>query len=173
MGVFAESLAWAAARTRAYAERLLKGIEAGSFARRARVGGVTVESNHPAFVFGHLSLYPARVMRICGLDARGVEPPAGFEELFRNGVPCVDDPEGRVYPAMERITRAYFDGTDGVLRAIGGLEDAAFARVNPDERYRELFPTVGQAAVFLLNNHAAMHLGQVSVWRRCMGLGPA
>ena len=36
-----------------YADRLLKGVPAERFARFAVVGGQIVESNHPAFVYGH------------------------------------------------------------------------------------------------------------------------
>ena len=44
-----------------YAERLLAGIPAERFARLARFGGEVVESNHPAFVLGHLALYGPRI----------------------------------------------------------------------------------------------------------------
>jgi hypothetical protein len=32
-------------------------------------------------------------------------------------------------------------------------------------------PTVGAAVNFMLGGHLQMHLGQVSAWRRAMGLG--
>ena len=49
-----------------------------------------------------------------------------------------------------------------------------FARENPVEgRFREILPTVGGVVLFMLNNHVMMHAGQVSHWRRAMGLGPA
>ena len=41
-----------------YADRLLTGIPADRFARFATVGGTAVNSNHPAFVYGHLCLRP-------------------------------------------------------------------------------------------------------------------
>jgi hypothetical protein len=36
-----------------------------------------------------------------------------------------------------------------------------------------MFPTIGGAVNFLLVGHVQMHLGQVSTWRRVMGLGSA
>ena len=44
-----------------YADRLLKELPADRFARFASVGGTTVESNHPAFILGHLALYGPRL----------------------------------------------------------------------------------------------------------------
>jgi hypothetical protein len=41
----------------------------------------------------------------------------------------------------------------------------------PDESRRERFPTVGAATNFLLNDHLMFHAGQVSAWRRAVGLG--
>jgi hypothetical protein len=40
-------------------------------------------------------------------------------------------------------------------------------------RMKELFPTVGAAVNFLVVGHTQSHLGQISVWRRLMGLGSA
>lgn len=40
----------------------------------------------------------------------------------------------------------------------------------PDERYREVFPTLGHAVLHILTVHTAIHLGQISAWRRAMGL---
>jgi hypothetical protein len=37
-------------------------------------------------------------------------------------------------------------------------------------RIKEIFPFVGLAINFMLNNHNMMHVGQVSAWRRAMGL---
>ncbi len=173
MGTFADSIVAASRRARTYAERVLKDIRPDQFARKPTPGGVTVDCNHPAFVYGHLSLYPARIAGILGKDAAAVAVPAGYEELFKNGTPCHDDPNGTIYPPMAEIVQNFFRAYDGILAIAATIPDEAFGRENPDARYREYFPTVGQAAVFLLNNHNMMHLGQVSTWRRCMGLGAA
>jgi hypothetical protein len=64
-----------------YAERLLQGVSAAEFARFARVGGVVVESNHPAFIYGHLSLYAPRVLWQIGhpAPAKPDLPPSASE----------------------------------------------------------------------------------------------
>jgi DinB superfamily len=172
MGVFGESIVRAARRTRTYAEKLVKDVPAEKFARVPVVAGVTIQTNHPAFVLGHLSLYPARLARLAGVSDDGLATPAGWEALFKNGAPCLDDPKATIYPGMTELVQTFFRVHDHAFERIERLDDSAFAKANPDERYREAFPIVGMACAFLLNNHVAIDLGQVSAWRRCMGLGP-
>jgi hypothetical protein len=40
-------------------------------------------------------------------------------------------------------------------------------------RSREMFPTLGAVVAFYLGGHVMNHLGQLSAWRRCLGLPPA
>lgn len=126
-----------------YAERLLKEVPAEQFARFARPGGVVVESNHGAFVLGHLSLYPTRILEQLEGNAGAVAPPARFVEAF----------------------------SKDALRA---APDAAFSAPNPaGGRMAELFPTLGSMQAFYVGGHLMMHLGQMSAWRRMLGLKPA
>ena len=55
-----------------YAERLLKDVTAEQFARYAIIGDTVIESNHPAFIYGHLSLYAGNVIKGVGGDAERV-----------------------------------------------------------------------------------------------------
>jgi hypothetical protein len=173
MSTLIQSIMPGARIVRGYAERLLKDVSAGQFARTPKVEGTTIRINHPAFSYGHLALYPARMAGFLGLDHPALAaPPEGFEALFKDGTPCHDDPEGTIYPPMDRITEAFFSGMDLVLPLVAELPDERFAREMPDPNRRERFPTVGAFATYLLLAHPQGHLGQVSAWRRCMGLGP-
>lgn len=155
-----------------YGERLLKDVTADKFARYATVGGVTVEANHPAFVYGHLCLYGPRILMQLGIDGPAV--PAGFEPLFSKEAKCVDDPTGAIYPAMEKITTAFFDGYRAAVSSLRSLPDSALQVPNPLEGPMAVkFPTLGSLQNFYAGGHLMMHLGQISTWRRMMGLGPA
>lgn len=155
-----------------YAERLLKDVTADQFARYATVGGVTVEANHPAFVYGHLCLYGPRILMQLGID--GPIVPAGFEPLFSKEAKCVDDPNGTIYPAMDKITAAFFDGYRAAVSSLRSLPDSALQVANPLEGPMAVkFPTLGSLQNFYAGGHLMMHLGQISTWRRMMGLGPA
>jgi hypothetical protein len=35
-----------------------------------------------------------------------------------------------------------------------------------------MFPTLGDAVLRILTSHAAVHVGQITVWRRALNLGP-
>lgn len=155
-----------------YAERLLKDVTPAHFARYASIGGKTIESNHPAFVYGHLSIYGPRMFTQLGQPGPSV--PAGFEAVFSKDAKCVDDPTGTVYPPMEAVTSAFFSGYKAALELLRTTPDDAFQKPNPMEgRMLELFPTLGSLHTFYSGGHIMMHLGQVSAWRRMMGLGAA
>lgn len=157
-----------------YAERLLKDVTPAMFGRLARPGGVVLQSNHPAFVFGHLCLYPSRVMQNLELPPGVTAFPANYESLFKNGAECQDDPDGKIFPAMNELTALYFDAYRAAIAAVESADDEMFHAPNPAEgRLRDLFPTVGAAVNFYLTGHVQVHFGQISAWRRAMGLPPA
>ena len=166
-----------AQRARGYTEKLLVGIRPDQAARKPKFesdGAPTiVDTNHPSFVIGHLGLYLARIMTVTGLDATKVAAPKGWDELFKAGVACHDDPHGTIYPKFEVLTAHYFAATDATLEALKGLDDAILLQPTPDEKARQHFAQIGGVLNFLLNNHVMMHMGQVSAWRRCMGLPSA
>lgn len=174
MGQIADVIVPGGNLTLMYAEGLLKDVKPGQFARLAAPAGVKVHSNHAAWVYGHLAVYPARCMELLGQPAGAVALPPAWVELFKDGTPCLDDAEGTIYPPMEAVTKAFFDGYRAVQAALAKTDDATLLKVNPTEgRSRERFPTVGSVLGFLTGGHMQMHLGQISAWRRMLGLGSA
>lgn len=154
-----------------YAERLLNGVTQENYARFAAPGGVVIKSNHPAFVLGHLVLYPARVLQQLGLPADKVAAPGGYEALFKAGVECQDDPDGRIYPKLDELKTLFFDYHRAAIAGVEAAPEERFDAPNPAEgRMRELFPTLGGAVNFYLIGHVEVHMGQISAWRRAMGL---
>lgn len=175
MGQIGRTIAPAGNLTLMFAENMLKGVTPDMFARLA-IGkdGKPVQSNHPAWVFGHLASYAGRALEMLGHpDAAKYKNPA-IEAVCKNGTPCLDDPSGSVYPGMEVLTKAYFDGYRAVLAALPEADDQTLLKPNPAEgRMKDLFPTVGAMQSFFVAAHPMSHLGQVSAWRRFMGLGSA
>jgi hypothetical protein len=172
MGQVANTILASAKLTKRMSEALLKDVTPQQFARLANVGGVTVQSNHPAFVFGHLAIYYPKVLAALGQPAPS-NPPM-FEDLFSNGKPCADDPQGNKYPPMQAIITHFNNGYEAATAALAKASDAELAKPNPAEgRMKEMFPTVGEIINFHMGVHPMSHLGQVSAWRRMMGLGSA
>lgn len=195
MAQIGKIIAGAASRTCAAGERLLNGVTADTFARMARPGGTLVRSNHPAFVFGHLALYPIQVIerlveahQTVSTDSpddrayhaalqkalAATRHPPEWDALFKAGAECVDDPERRIYPPMAAVTKAFLEGYPLAIAAVAEASDALLTSPNPAEgRMRELCPMLGSMLTFYLDGHCHMHFGQISAWRRMMGLGAA
>lgn len=174
MGQFNKTIDAVANMSIGYTEALLKDVTQADFARFAAPGGTPVASNHPAFVIGHLSIYPARIMDFLGRPRGVTERPAGYEDLFKAGAICQDDPAGTIYPGMETLTAYYFNAHKAVLAAIAEAPEELFTKPNPaGGRMTERLPTIGDAVIFLLGSHQMSHLGQFSAWRRMKGLPSA
>jgi hypothetical protein len=156
-----------------YAERLLKDVTPEQFPRYAKIGDTLIESNHPAFIYGHLSLYPSRVIEQAGGDPAEFLPSSQFEQLFSKDARCVDDPDGSIYPPMDEVTSALLRGYQAAVETLEKAADEVFQAENPNEAMRERFPTKGAALGFYVGGHFMLHMGQMSAWRRAMGMGPA
>jgi len=173
MGHVAQIIVDAAKVTRGYGERLLVGVTPENFARKPMANGQPIHCNHPAWVYGHLACYPSKMAAAVGLELPGAMAPAGFEDLFKDGTECRDDAAHTIYPAMEAVTSAFFRTHDAIFEHLGSVDDSKLLIPTPDEKARARFPLLASRVLFLANNHLMMHFGQISTWRRCMGLPAA
>jgi hypothetical protein len=149
-----------------YAEQLVKTIPADVFAKMPMK-----DLNSAAFNIGHLSIYGDRACSLLGRSDL-VKPMPYSVDLFKNGAPCLDQPG--LYPAKDVLVSTFLERQRLAIEAYAGASEAALNAENPAEgRFKEMFPTVGSAVSFLLNGHVQSHLGQISAWRRVMGLGSA
>lgn len=163
-GCMAADLIAAGSRsTLGYAELLVKDIPAEKFAFMPMPN-----VNHPAFAIGHLSIYGDNILKLIGRTELVRERPE-FVALFKAGVACVAD-DGR-YPGKDEIVDYFLERYRAAAEALKWVSEDVLNAENPAEgRWKLMFPKVGGAVNFLLNNHAMMHLGQVSAWRRVMGM---
>lgn len=160
-----------AKQVRAYAERLTKGIPVELAATKPVVEGKLIEINHPVFVFGHLSLYPVQIAKMLALPSEAMEIPESYPALFKIGAACLDDRERKIYPAFEDLCSHFFRATDQLIKLFSDVNSANLDKELEDQGRRERFGTVGAFAAYILLAHPQVHLGQVSSWRRCVGLG--
>lgn len=174
MGSIGRAIAAAGQFSVMYGEAMLKDVRPELFARKPTIGGRVIDCNHPAWVYGHLAIYSSRMCEMTGMDIGPCAKPAGWDDLFKNGTECRDDPAGTIYPQMEALTSHFLSGYKHVLARLPEVSDDVLVRANPSGgRMGELLPTVGAVAAFLLSGHPMSHLGQISTWRRCVGLGSA
>lgn len=174
MGELSE-VVWAnAVRTREIGRALARGIPAETFARLPMGEGGPVFMNHPGFVFGHLALYPARVLKMAGQDPTLAAAPYWYEEIFGPEAICQDDPFAEIYPDKAEVVGQFDRAVEAAAEIVRQLPDETMEEAHTmSPEFGSTLLSLGAAAEYLLNNHPMFHLGQVSAWRRCMGLEAA
>jgi len=127
----------------------------------------TQNLNHPTWQLGHLVYSVGAAAELLG--ARGVVP-EGYPERYGMGSTC--QPVGDADPDKQTLLNQ-LDAVGVAIRE--RVPDATQAQLDatfPIAELRELTPTVGHGLVFLTGGHFSYHLGQLSAWRRTVGLGP-
>ena len=143
-----------------YGRKLLADVDADQMVAQPVVG-----MNHPAWIVGHL-VYSCQMIGIeMGLTAW---LPSDWVRRFATGSAVTADIAA--YPTKAELLAAFDDATSRIRQRLERMTDAALDGPLPDERHRHVFPTLGHAALHILTVHLAVHLGQLSAWRRVMGL---
>jgi hypothetical protein len=123
--------------------------------------------NHPAWVIGHLAYSCQAIGGELGITAW---LPAEWQQTFGTGSTPVEDRS--VYPSKHELLAMLDDGQRRIADRIQLIGEAGMCAPLPDRRHRDKFPTVGHAVVHILTAHSAVHVGQISCWRRIAGYGP-
>lgn len=144
-----------------YARRLVADVPEERMADQPRPG-----MNHAAWVLGHLAMTADFVSGILG-DAT-IRHPESWEALFGSGATPVSDRSR--YPSKAELVHAVESAYQRVASLLPKVSEARLAEPFPMEEMREMVPSVGDGVVFLVTAHDAVHLGQLSAWRRAMGL---
>ena len=121
--------------------------------------------NHPAWTISHLT----HSCEMLG-GVIGVPPWLPHDWARRFGTGSVPVPDVRHYEPKDRALALLRDGQSRLTAAVRQLDDARLDMPFPDESYQRVFPTVRHALTQVLVGHTANHIGQLTVWRRAMGL---
>ena len=126
--------------------------------------------NHPAFIYGHLAIYPNRVLGAF-LDREDLVVECPFD-----AAPLGQGEDGggdqALYPAKDLVLPFMKERYETIIGILPEVPSSVFSAPNPMEgKFAEMLPTRGDAVSFMMNNHIMMHAGQVSFWRRAMGMG--
>jgi hypothetical protein len=123
------------------------------------------KTNHAAWVIGHLAITCDFTGSVLGL--KGVVPKE-WEKLFSSD--SVPQSDAKLYPGKETVWAALKDGHERTAAALLNLATADWEKPFPIENMRTFVPTLGDGLVFLFIAHENFHLGQLSAWRRVLGL---
>jgi uncharacterized damage-inducible protein DinB len=143
-----------------YAQKLVADIPDDKMAEQPAPG-----MNHAAWVLGHLTFVADSMIRVFD---QPFSMPKEWIELFN----LASRPSGdrARYPSkaalLDAYEKAYARLTEAVRAAPSELLDTEF----PNPKLRAQLPTIGVAMVHILTSHHGLHLGQLSAWRRAMGM---
>lgn len=122
-------------------------------------------TNHPAWIIGHLTATFESLASVIGVTTW---LPADWAARYGSGsVPVAD---AAAYEAKEKALAMLADAQMRVASAVRRLDEAKLDEPFPDTAYLEVFPTIRQVLVQVMVGHTAFHIGQISVWRKAMGL---
>ncbi|MCC7147449.1 MAG: DinB family protein [Phycisphaeraceae bacterium] len=143
-----------------YARQLIKDVPAARMTHQPQAG-----MTHPAWVLAHLGAYhPVMLAMIHG--ERFADPK---DHRYGFNSTAVDDPQA--YPAKEELL-ASFEKYHGLIgQALREDGDAAMELPTTLARWKEKMPRNGHVLPDLMLVHESIHLGQISAWRRVLGLG--
>ena len=120
--------------------------------------------NHPAWLLGHI----AKSCDFAGTQfALASTFPADWDDLFKRGSQPVSD--RKLYPAKADLMVELKSQHSKLIALAEEVEQEVLSRPLEDAVRRKLFPTLGDFLFFVMVVHEAMHLGQLSMWRRAMG----
>lgn len=132
--------------------------------------------NHPAFTLGHLVSAMSLMVIDDFKDSR--KPgfmPEGWRELFLRrgpGDPRMPEEDITKYPSKEELLSELERKHNIFKDKLQKMTDEELMKEDK-WRFSNYFPTFIELALFMSANHEAMHLGQLSAWRRAMGLDSA
>jgi hypothetical protein len=121
--------------------------------------------NHAAWTIGHLVFIAQEIGGVIG-----IEPWLGEEWTRQFGPGSQPSAPGEEHIARVTLLAALQTAQAKLTTAIKALKGSELDAPFPDPAYADLFPTVRHALTQVLLGHTAFHIGQISVWRRAMGL---
>ena len=121
--------------------------------------------NHPAWILGHLAMSADGAAQLCGGEKR-LSPE--FYQLYGRGS-GVTALRGD-YPSKSELLGAVESGFERAFTLAAAVTPEVFAAPSAPGMLQQGLPTVGDRVAFLFTGHLAMHLGQLSSWRRMIGL---
>jgi hypothetical protein len=121
--------------------------------------------NHPAWILGHLAVTTDSAVRIVGATPIC---PEDWRAKFGPGSTVVAD--RGAYPSKSELLSAFEAAHARVTEGMANVTEEHLSRPQPSRFFRDELPTLGDMLLHLITTHPMLHLGQLSAWRRAMGL---
>lgn len=147
----------------AYLARLLEDVDETKLA--VAVPGA---ANPPAWILAHLAVANDYALRFLGGSRLA---PAEWHKRFGRGMSPNDDP--RSLPSKTELLQTLAEGGRQIAAAATKADPARMNEKHNVELFNETpVATIGDLVAHLLTTHLALHVGQLSAWRRGQGKPP-
>lgn len=123
--------------------------------------------NHAAWVIGHAT-WVADKVTLARMLKQESKTDASWDVLFNNKSQPTNE-TGR-YPNKATLLGAYEQSILRIAAALKDKPDSFLDQPTPDEGFIKRYPLMADTLLHLMVGHDAMHLGQLSAWRRAQGL---
>ncbi len=120
--------------------------------------------NHPAWCLSHLNAYLPVIEAV--IQGQAFEDPRGHRYGMESR-PLLSSSE---YAPLSEIIQQWNAGHDAIVALLETQDETVFERPVQMERWATVMPTAGVCLPYLMLNHENIHLGQVSAWRRVLGM---
>lgn len=127
-------------------------------------GGVV---NHPIWTMGHIAHTLNGTIMLLGGESMLNE---SWGKKFGTGSQPVAD--ASAYPSAAELKQSLVNLHAKASQLYLSAPSELLRSRNAMEKFADMIPTTGGMVVFLMTAHMCEHLGQVSAWRRAMGLNP-
>ena len=124
--------------------------------------------NHPAWQLGHLTVVMDNITGMIGGKKTLDESWSG---KFGMGSKPVADRKN--YPSKAELMRTFDERRAALTEQYKRAPAHLLSGPNPIQRAAAKLPTIGKMVCFLMLSHEATHLGQLSAWRKAVGMPEA
>lgn len=131
---------------------------------RQPAAGLPAPMNHPAWIFSHLNVYVPIIE--CLIRGQSFPDPKGH----RYGMQSRPLDDASEYAPKDQLIGEFVDGHQRIIDLLEKSEDSILSKPVSLERWQPVMPLVGIALPYLMFFHENGHLGQISAWRRVLGL---
>ena len=123
--------------------------------------------NHPAWILGHLAFVADYIAGTLGAEKK---IPEQWAALFRPG--SKPNANRSSYPSKAELLTALDQGCERLRERAANATPEQLSKPTTNPRVKDALPTAKEFIAFLLTGHMGGHLGQISAWRRLIGMPP-
>lgn len=127
------------------------------------VGSAAI-ANHPAWVLSHLNIYLPIMVAL--IEGKTFADPKTHEF----GMQSRPELDRQRYAGKQTLLDEFLTAHEQVITSLRREGAAALERETTLERWKPIMPQVGMVLPYLMLVHENTHLGQLSAWRRIIGL---